>query len=91
MTISDYDNQKTRCRMLGHEIGFDYCRSGASGRPCRKIFDCWFEKFDIQQFMTTHYTPEEIASILTPPKPKMLSLVELIQQARDNAQNKPKE
>jgi hypothetical protein len=78
--------------MLGHEIKFAYCRQGASAQPCRKIFDCWFETFDIKQFMREQFTDEQIKAILAPPKPKTTSLIELIQQAQKNTKaNKPEE
>ncbi len=87
MCIDENDNRKIRCRMLGHEVQFGYCRQGADGVPCRKIFDCWFEIFDITQFMQQHYSAEQIKQIVAPPKPKMLTLVELIQQAQKRTQD----
>ena len=83
MAIDQHDNKRIYCRMLGHEVPFAYCRQGASGRPCRKIFDCWFETFEIEQFMRDHFTEEQISALLAPPKPKMLSLVELIRRAQE--------
>ena len=71
--------------MLGHHLTFAYCRQTASGQPCRKIFDCWFEKLDIGQFIKENFTEEQIKTLLAPPKDKMVSLVELIQQAQKNA------
>lgn len=82
MNIDKYDNEKIYCRMLGHHLTFEYCRKTAQGSPCRKIFDCWYTKFDIQKFMAEHYTEDEIKNILAPSKPKMTSLIEMIQQAR---------
>jgi len=71
--------------MLGHHLTFAYCRQTASKQPCRKIFDCWFEKLDIGQFIKENFTKEQINTLLAPPKAKMVSLVELIQQAQKNA------
>ena len=71
--------------MLGHHLTFAYCRKTASKQPCRKIFDCWFEKLDIKQFIEENFTKEQIQALLAPPKTKMVSLVELIQQAKNNA------
>ncbi|MCK4999343.1 MAG: hypothetical protein KAS23_07405 [Anaerohalosphaera sp.] len=87
MAIDQHDDKKMYCRMLGHHITFDYCRKGANSQPCRKIFDCWFKTFDVEQFVTDHFTEEQIKAILTPPKPKMTSLIELIQKAQQNAKN----
>ena len=71
--------------MLGHHLTFAYCRQTASEQPCRKIFDCWFDKLDIKQFIKENFTKEQIKNLLAPPKAKMVSLVELIQQAQKNA------
>jgi len=83
--IDQHDNQRMYCRMLGHEVPFAYCRQGALGQPCRRIFDCWFGEFDIQQFMQDHFTAEQIQALLAPPTDKMVSLVELIRKAQENA------
>ena len=83
MSIEKYDTEKIYCRMLGHHLKFEYCRKTAQGTPCRKIFDCWYAKFDIDSFMKENFTEEQIKNILTPPKPKMTSLIEMIQQAQN--------
>ena len=70
---------------MGHRLNFSYCRKPASAQPCRKIFDCWFKTFDIEQFMKEHFTDEQIKAILAPPKAKVSSLIELIQQTQENA------
>jgi hypothetical protein len=85
MGIEEHDGRKIRCRMLGHELTFGYCRQPGRDLPCAKIFDCWFETFNVEDFMREHYPKEQIQQILAPPKPKMTSLLELIQQAQKNA------
>lgn len=70
--------------MLGHHVPFSFCRAQADGRPCRKILDCWFEKFDIRSFLSEHLTEEQIDAFLAPPKPKMATLLELIEKAKQN-------
>lgn len=82
MGIDKHDGRKMHCRLLGHEIAFAYCRQTAGAQPCRKILDCWFETFDVDAFAREHFTAEQIAAILTSPKPKMASIIELIQQAK---------
>lgn len=86
MTIDAHDKCNIRCRMLGHEVNFSYCRQVGSDLPCRKILDCWFETFDVQTFLNQHYTAEQIQKILQPPRPKLTSIVELIRQAQQNAE-----
>jgi hypothetical protein len=80
--IEAHDRCEAYCRMLGHSVPFRYCRGVADGLPCRKILDCWFECFDVAAFVKEHYTAEQIESVLAPPKPKMTSLVELIERAK---------
>ena len=84
MSIEEYDKEVIHCRMLGHDVPFSYCRTGATGQPCRKIFDCWFQKFDIVGFMKEHYSEDEIEAIQQPPKNRMMTLVELIEKAKNN-------
>ncbi len=69
--------------MLGHLVGFDYCRDGAGEMPCRKILDCWHERFDVHAYLKSLYTEEEIASITSPPKPKLLQIIEIARKARE--------
>ena len=88
----DFDDQDCYCRILGHHLRFSYCRSCQDGDPCFKILDCWFDKFDVRKFMEENYTAEEIERFLRPPKPKVQTLVTLIQQAQQRmAQKSTKE
>lgn len=82
VTIEAHDQRETYCRMLGHLVPFRYCRGMPDGLPCRKILDCWFECFDVAAFVKKYYTAEQIERILAPPKPKMTSLMELIERAK---------
>ena len=76
-----------RCRRLGHEVAFGYCRQETAGAPCRLIFDCWWQQFDAKSFLGAHLTPETMARVelvsATAPQPKVLSLLDLIQQAKE--------
>jgi hypothetical protein len=76
-----------RCRRLGHEVAFGYCRQESGGKPCRLILDCWWERFDVRGFLQAHLTPEVMAQVeragTAPPPPKVLSLLDLVQQAKE--------
>jgi hypothetical protein len=76
-----------RCRRLGHEVAFGYCRQETSGKPCRLILDCWWEHFDVRAFLRAHLPEEAMVQVeraaASPPPSKVLSLVELIQQAKE--------
>jgi len=71
--------------MLGHDVEFGYCRHPAKELPCRKIFDCWWQVFDVESFVQTYYTSEQIDAILAPPADKAATLVDLIRRAQQRA------
>jgi hypothetical protein len=53
------------------------------GLPCFKTLDCWFDHFLVEEHLRQELTSDEWEKIFAkPPKPKMLSLVELIEQAK---------
>ncbi|MBN2410074.1 hypothetical protein JXQ31_00185 [candidate division KSB1 bacterium] len=80
--MTKYDELVKRCPMLGHQINFKYCRSVSPQSPCRKILDCWFEQIPIQQYISENYDTEVINKLMIPPKPKILSILELVEQAK---------
>ena len=79
--ITDYDDQEIYCPMLGHLLKFSYCRSTDGTTPCRKILNCWYQRFPVQEFMLSHFSEESIRKITAPPKNKVLSLLELIEKS----------
>jgi hypothetical protein len=75
-------------------LTFGYCRQETSGKPCRLILDCWWERFDVRSFLQAHLPEEGMAQVeragAAPAPSKVLSLVEMIQQAKDRlALNRP--
>jgi hypothetical protein len=80
--IAQEDGRTRRCPMLGHDVPFAYCRAPGHALPCRKVFDCWWETFDVTAFIRSHYGEADIAAILAPPPDKAATLVELIERAR---------
>ena len=41
-----------RCPRLGGQVSFGYCRMGTDdGSACWKIFDCWWEYFDVVEYL----------------------------------------
>jgi hypothetical protein len=86
--LEDHDQDVLpRCRRLGHEIEFGYCRRENRGRPCRLILDCWWERFDVRSFLQAQLPEETMAQVEgareVPPPAKVLSLVEIVQQAKE--------
>ena len=76
-----------RCRRLGQEVTFGYCRQETGGKPCRLILDCWWEQFDVRSFLQAHLPEADMGQVeragASGPPSKLLSLVEMIQQAKD--------
>jgi hypothetical protein len=86
--LTDHDQDALpRCRRLGHEVAFGYCRQETGGKPCRLILDCWWEQFDVRAFLQAHLSEQAMAQVeragANPPPSKTASLLDLIQQARD--------
>ena len=72
-----------RCPKLGHQIAFTYCRSESMGLPCFKILDCWFDQFLVEEYLRKELKPEEWEKVFErPQKTKVLSLLELIEEAK---------
>ena len=76
------DQMNRYCRMLGHDVPFQYCLKPGQALFCRKIFDCWSGKIDVREYIEKNYSKEEIEKALTPPQPKMTQLFELIERAK---------
>jgi hypothetical protein len=78
------DHLERRCPRLGGQVSFGYCRMATDdGSACWKIFDCWWEYFDVVEYLKEHLTEEQFNALANArPQPKMASLVDLIQQAK---------
>ena len=74
-----------RCPRLGGPVTFRYCRlCGDKSLPCWKIFDCWWELFDIKTYLKENLAEGTFSRLVnTKPTPKIKSLVELIEQAKN--------
>lgn len=79
------DSVSIRCPRLGHQINFPYCRSENNGLPCFKTLDCWYNHFDVHAYLKDRLTREDFKkSFMEKGKPKVLSLLDLIEQAKKN-------
>ena len=92
--LNEHDRELLlRCRRLGHEVTFGYCRQETMGKPCRLILDCWWEQFDVRAFLQANLSAEEMGAVeragLSAPTAKVQNLFELIQQAKDRLNDKP--
>ena len=87
------DHLEQRCPGLGGAASFGYCRiSGENDTACWKIFDCWWERFDVVGHLKKCMPEDKFSMIVNArPKPKMVSLVELIEQAQKMVENQLKQ
>ncbi len=84
------DNFQIRCPRLGDLISFSYCFTENNGLPCTKILDCWYQYFDVESFMREKLADDEWKKVFAAPvKPKIVSLVEMIEQARASFEKDP--
>ena len=79
-----HDARRLRCKRLGHEIPFGYCRvQPATEAPCPEILNCWWQTFDVAVFLRRHLSPEVWQGLTQPTaQPKVVRILDLIEQAR---------
>ena len=72
------------CPKLGGEVPFRYCRTLTEGMPCARIIVCWEPFLDVRTFIETHYDLGKLQALWSePPKDKIVSLLDLIQKAKN--------
>jgi hypothetical protein len=73
-----------RCPRLGGDVAFGYCTVCGEGEtPCFKVFDCWWERFDVVAYLQACLPPDAFDALSAcRPQPKLTSLVDLIRQAQ---------
>jgi len=73
-----------RCPMLGGPVGFPYCETcGADRLPCPKIFDCWWETFNVQRYLKDNLSEKQFTKLMnSKPNPKIRNIIELAEQAK---------
>jgi hypothetical protein len=79
----DKDSLDCRCPLLGGSVTFYYCRTCAENtQPCGRIFDCWWERFDVVGYMKENLTAQSFQRLAAyRPTPKLVSLIEMIEKA----------
>jgi hypothetical protein len=86
---NDPDQLQRRCPRLGGPIEFVYCRTCEDqNQPCLKIFDCWWEFFDVVTYMREHLPKEQFDKLVhNKTKPKVVSIVEMIREIQLSQKN----
>ncbi len=80
---TQHDERSRHCPKLGHQITFSYCRLPGMETPCGKIYDCWWEAFDITTFMKANFSEEVRKKVTAPPPPRAMSLLDIMKQAQE--------
>jgi len=80
--IEQHDDKMIRCPRIGGYVTFKLCRSENNFFPCRWVVGCWLGQMDINEFLDENFSKEDLDRIFVPPKPKMESLVEMIEKAK---------
>ncbi|MBI4966463.1 MAG: hypothetical protein HY913_24495 [Desulfomonile tiedjei] len=87
-----FEETEIRCPRLGGPVTFGYCRIERQQRPCQRAIKCWSGHFDVAAFFRERLTPDEFdACFLEQPLSKVVTLIELIEQARKTLENKQKQ
>lgn len=77
------DSFQIRCSKLGHQIHFSYCRGENFELPCTRILTCWHSYFRVEEHLRDVLSAEEWEQTFEKPVlPKVLTLVELIEEAQ---------
>lgn len=80
-----HDEKEIRCPKLGHQITFSYCRIAENNLPCSHAIQCWEVCLPAREYFRTFLSAEQWDQCFErPPKHKLVSLVELIEQAKRN-------
>ena len=82
----DPESLERRCPRLGGDVPFRYCKiCGEKETPCFKVFDCWWERFDVVAHMQACLSPQAFVTLSKHRRPpdKVNSLVDLIRQAQE--------
>lgn len=80
------EGRERRCPRLGGQVPFTYCRTGDGGRTCFKIFDCWWEIFDVVEYLRKTLPPMEFSRVMEHrQKPKIWSILEEVEAAKRRA------
>lgn len=82
--VEPKDNKMIRCPRVGGYVNFKFCRTENNLLPCRWVVGCWHMYMDINEFLDKNFSKEELDKIFVPPNPKIESLVELIDKAKQS-------
>jgi len=78
-TLTKYDEyEHFRCPQLGDVISFSYCRRMNEDLPCRKMYDCWSDKLNVEEFLKENFSEEQIEKAFEPPKGRVENMFDIL-------------
>jgi hypothetical protein len=84
-----FDQLQMRCPRLGGEVTFGYCRNEGGDIPCPRILICWQPYFPVEAYLRGKLTSDQWDRCFNrAPKQKVLSLLELIDEAKKRLETK---
>jgi hypothetical protein len=86
---NDISKLERRCPRLGGPVAFGYCRiAGENRNPCFKVFDCWWERFDVVDYFRHRLSTDAFDKLRNArPQEKTATLVDMIRQARQRTRS----
>ena len=86
MSDQNVNRLERRCPRLGSDISFNYCLiSGEDDGPCFKILDCWWEYFDVTDYLRQHMPASAFEALIQKaekPKNKIGSIIDIVQKVQ---------
>ena len=81
-----YDSEDIRCRKLGHNLTFKYCRKESVDEPCAKIIDCWFSRIEILEYLNNQFGTKFLHEFINrKKKDKMSSILEILNRKKNES------
>jgi hypothetical protein len=82
-----FDRLDLRCPRLGGSVTFDYCRKVSEGLPCSRSLLCWAPQFPVMEYMIRVLDSDEWQQVFEQPaKPRLSSVLEAVERAREAAE-----
>ena len=86
-----YDAEEIRCRRLGHDLTFKYCRKESMDEPCAKIIDCWFSRIGILEYLNSQFGTKFLHEFVNRErKDKITSILEIVDRNKDETKEEEK-
>jgi hypothetical protein len=77
MAVEQFDSENIwRCPSLGGGVPFRHCRTTNVGLPCGRLPECWGRRMDVEEFLKSNYSEEDLKKIFAPPPGRIERILE---------------